>query len=332
VRFLDGGGEMPEKRKNRALYILKYLSEQSDQEHPKTVYDIQAFLSENGISADRKTIPKDIEQLQNAGYDAISNSGHPNQYFMVVRDFDLSELKMLVDAVQAARFISKRKSGPLIRKLTALASPYEAKELKRQLYVEGRVKTSNEQVFYAVDMLYTAINKRKQVTFQYQEYGPDKKKTLKHGGQKYVLSPYDLVWSNDSYYVFGFSESHGKVVKFRVDRMYKPSVTDGAAAPRPADYDIAATCRQAFMMYDGGTETVRLYCENDMMKTIIDRFGEQVQTEQADPGYFMATVTVAPGPTFFSWIFNYAGKLRIISPQNVADAYRAHLKRAAEHA
>jgi hypothetical protein len=142
---------MQTTRKNRALYILKYLMEQSDEVHTKTVYDIQAYLSELGISAGRKTIPADIEQLQEAGYDIIRNVGHPNQYFMGARDFELPELKMLVDAVQAARFISKRKSGTLIRKLTALASPYEANELKRQLYVEGRVKTSNEQVFYAVD-------------------------------------------------------------------------------------------------------------------------------------------------------------------------------------
>ncbi|MGI6029679.1 MAG: helix-turn-helix transcriptional regulator [Candidatus Heteroscillospira sp.] len=323
---------MQNKHKNRALLIFKYLMAHTDQGHQKSTQDIQEYLSGFGISAGQKTIAADIEQLQEAGYDVICNKSRQNMYFIGERDFELPELKMLVDAVQAARFISKRKSGQLIRKLTALASPYEAKELKRQLYVEGRVKTSNEQVFYAVDLLYAAINENKQITFQYYEYGPDKKKTLKHKGQQYAFSPYDLVWSNDSYYVCGFSERHGKTATFRVDRMHRPAITERAAVPKPPDYDIAAICRQAFMMYDAGTVTVKLYCENDMMKAIIDRFGEQVQTDWSDTGHFTATVTVSSGPTFFAWIFNYAGKLRIVSPQGMVDEYKAHLKKAAESA
>ena len=323
---------MQTKHKNRALLIFKYLMAQSDEAHQKSTQDIREYLSGFGISAGQKTIAADVEQLQEAGYDVICNKSRQNMYFIGTRDFELPELKMLVDAVQAARFISKRKSGQLIRKLTALASPYEAKELKRQLYVEGRVKTSNEQVFYAVDLLYAAINEKKKITFQYYEYGPDKEKALKHDGQKYVFSPYDLVWSNDSYYVCGFSDSHGKTATFRVDRMHRPSITERAAVPKPPDYDIAAICRQAFMMYDAGTVTVKLCCENDMMKAIIDRFGEQVQTERSGTTHFLATVTVAPGPTFFAWIFNYAGKLRIVSPQSLADEYKARLKIASENA
>lgn len=152
---------------------------------------------------------------------------------------------------------------------------------------------------------------------------------FKHHGQVYVFSPYDLVWSNDSYYVFGFSESHGKVVKFRVDRMYKPSMSDASAVKKPKDYDIAEFCKQVFMMYDGEPCTVELLCENSLMKSIVDRFGDKVETQAADCGHFKATVKVSASPTFFAWIFTYAGKIKILSPQKVVDEYKEHLKKAA---
>lgn len=305
---------MPREAKNRVLYILKYLWEHTDENHTAAINDISGYLNSIGITAGRKTIADDIEQLQECGYDVVCNKSRQNQYFIGSRELELPELKMLVDAVQAAKFISPKKSKALINKLSTLASPYQAGELNRQLYIDGRVKTTNENVYYIVDLLYTAINEKKQVTFKYYEYTLEKTKVFKHNGQVYVFSPYDLVWSNDSYYVCGFSDSHGKIATFRVDRMHRPALTDGAAIPKPPDYDIAAICRQAFMMYDAGTVTVKLCCENDMMKAIIDRFGEQVQTERSGTKHFMATVTVAPGPTFFAWIFNYAGKLRIVFP------------------
>lgn len=323
---------MQTKQKNRALLIYKYLMEQSDEAHPKSTREIQAYLSGLGVAAGRKTIAADMEQLLEAGYDVVCSRSRQNQYFIGARAFELAELKLLVDAVQAARFISQHRSAQLIEKLTALASPYEAEALHRQLYVEGRVKTGNEQVFYAVDMLYTALREGRQVTFQYREYAPDRSSVLKHNGQWYFLSPYDLVWSCDSYYVCGWSESHGKVATFRVDRMHRLSLTDRPAAARPEHYDISALCRQAFLMYDAGAVTVKLRCRNDTMKAIIDRFGEQAKTRPCGKDHFIVEAAVSPGPTFFAWIFNYAGGLRILSPQSVADGYRAHLKQAMENA
>lgn len=211
-----------------------------------------------------------------------------------------------------------------------MASPYQAGELNRQLYIDGRVKTTNENVYYIVDLLYTAINEKRQINFKYYEYTAEKKKVFKHKGQVYVFSPYDLVWSNDSYYVFGFSESHEKVAKFRVDRIYKPTISAVPAVSKPTDYDIAGFCKQVFMMYDGEPCTVELLCENTLMKSILDHFGDEVETQVIDCGHFKVTVNVSASPTFFAWIFTYAEKIQILSPQKVIAEYKKHLMQVAK--
>ena len=323
---------IPKTNKNRSFLLYQYLYKNTDEAHTITINEMSAFLKKQDIIADRKTIASDIIALINSGIDIVCNKSRQNQYFIGSRDLELPELKMLVDAVQAAKFITPKKSKALIKKLTAMASPYQSDELNRQLYIDGRIKTTNENVYYIVDLLYTAINEKKQVAFKYYEYTPEKKIAFKHNGQIYVLSPYDLVWSNDSYYVFGYSESHDKVVKFRVDRMYKPSITANTAVAKPEDYNISDFCKHVFMMYDAETCTVELLCENSLMKAIIDRFGDQVKTQVMDCGHFKATVEVSCSPTFFAWIFTYAGKIRILSPQSVVESYREHLMIASQEA
>ena len=205
--------------KNRPLYILKYLLDNTDENHPAIINDILSHLEERGIHATRKTVATDLAELQDSGFDVICNKSRQNKYFIGSRSLELAELKMIVDAVQAAKFISQKKSLSLIEKLSSLASPYQAAELKRKLYVEGKAKTTNESVYYTVDLLHHAINHDNTVEFQYIRYSADKEKELKHDGAVYCLSPYGLVWNNDRYYVFGWSERHVKIVKFRVDLM-----------------------------------------------------------------------------------------------------------------
>lgn len=321
---------MPSENKSRLLYILKYLWKQTDENHPVTISEIIAYLHEYGIKTNRKTVSDDIAQLQEAGLDVVCNKSRQNQYFIGMRNLELPELKMLVDAVQAARFITPKKSNELIGKLSSLTSNYQAKELNRKIYVDGRVKSANENIYYSIDLLQTAINSCKKVRFQYYEYTAEKKRVLKHKGQVYTFSPYDLVWCNDSYYVFGYSEGnhHDKVIKFRVDRIYKPMLTADSAVAQPKEYDIAEYCRQVFSVYDAKAYTVQLLCENSMMKSIVDRFGEKVQTKTADCGHFFATVDVSASPTFYAWVFTFGGKIRIISPNEVKKEYNQMLKDA----
>lgn len=308
--------------KNRPLYILKYLLDNTDENHPAIINDILSHLEERGIHATRKTVATDLAELQDSGFDVICNKSRQNKYFIGSRSLELAELKMIVDAVQAAKFISPKKSLSLIEKLSSLASPYQAGELKRKLYVEGKAKTTNESVYYTVDLLHHAINYEKTVEFQYSGYTADKEKVLRHDGAIYRLSPYDLVWDNDRYYVFGWSVRHDKIVKFRVDRMLHAKEALLDFHQRPEDYDIEVFCNQVFLMYDGEQCAVQLLCENNMMNTIVDRFGDDVKTRRTDDQHFIADVDVFISPTFFSWIFAYGGSIDIISPQAVVDEFK----------
>ena len=194
--------------------------------------------------------------------------------------------------------------------------------------MDGKVKTNNESAYYTVDLLHHAIQNRRVVTFQYIEYTQKKKKTLKHDGQKYLFSPYDLVWNNDAYYVFGWSEgnNHDKIVKFRVDRITNPCETELAFHKKPKEYNIKKFCKQVFSMYDGEDCTVTLRCDNSVMKDVIDRFGEGVKTTPLDDTSFLAEVEVSVSQTFFAWVFAYAGKIKIVEPQKVKSDFQKQLK------
>jgi len=305
----------------RLLHILKYLWDNTDDEHPTSIADILPYLEQHGIYTNRKTVASDLQMLIDSGLDIVRSRLRQNQYFLATRSMELAELKMIVDAVQAAKFISERKSVQLIEKVSALGSRHQAEELKRRLYVKGKAKTTNERVHYTVDLLHTAIQKESPVEFEYYEYTPEKEKVLKHNGYTYLLSPYDLVWNNDSYYVFGWSEKHGKVAKFRVDRMHQSREAQAEYHLRPDTYDIEDICEQVFMMYDGSPCTVTLRCANDMMKVIVDRFGEDVKTKKLDEAHFSAEVEVSASPTFYAWLFTYGGRLHILSPRHIKDEY-----------
>jgi predicted DNA-binding transcriptional regulator YafY len=184
----------------------------------------------------------------------------------------------------------------------------------------------NEKVLYTVDLLHAAIHNGVQITFRYFEYTASKKKVLKHGGQTYRFSPYALLWNNDSYYVLGYSESHGKVVKFRVDRMASPKQTELAAVPKPKNFRVEDYAKSVFSMYDEETHIVTLKCENDLMKSIIDRFGTAVKTAIVDEEHFNAEVEVSVSPTFFGWVVGFGGKMGIAAPEDVKKRYLDTLK------
>lgn len=212
--------------KNRALYIFQYLWEHTDEEHPATTKEIIEYLASIGISTTRKTVAEDAAELQNSGFDVVCNRSRQNEYFIGSRYLELAELKLLIDAVQAAKFISPNKSRELIGKVSALAGPHQSAELKRNLFMDGKVKTANEAVYYAVDTLYTAIQTQKAVSFQYIEYTADKEKAFKHNGQIYVLSPYDMVWNNDGLCVRLFRKPRqGRQIPCR------PGIPSGPSGP-----------------------------------------------------------------------------------------------------
>lgn len=312
---------MKNESQQALLLLRQYLHQQTDEQHPVSVTDILAFWQQHGIQAGRKSVYTDIELLQNAGMDIVCVKSSQNKYFVGQRLFELPELKLLVDAVESSRFITEKKSTALIKKLGHLTSTAQAEQLNRRIYMGGTPKPENESIYYNVDTIHNAVQKKQQITFQYFEYTPKKEKVLKHDGYKYRFSPYAMIWNRDCYYAVGWSEKHGKIAQFRVDRMTAVEPLEHTAVQTP-DFDPAEYVRKVFGMYPDNLCTVELLCDNEVMRSVIDRFGENVQTETVDEQHFRATVEVAPSPPFFSWVFTFSGKIRIVSPAAVLEEMR----------
>ena len=309
--------------KRRLLLLTQLLYIEADEQHPICTNELFKFFDKLGMRPDRKTLKSDIDLLTELGMDIITIPGNPIRYFIGNRGFEMPEVKLLIDAVQSSRFITAKKSKTLTKKLSSfLVSRYQGKALYRNLHTGSRIKPVNEQIFVYVDGIFDAINSSKQISFQYIEYTPNKQRTAKHGGFIYELSPYAMLWNGDYYYCVGYSRSHDKVVTFRVDRMKSMVVTETAAVPAPASFSVKDYYTGIFDMFDGDDMDVELLCENRHMKSVVDQFGEKVSTRIADPEHFIATVSVSVSPTFLSWVFQFCGEIKIISPPAAIDTYR----------
>ena len=322
---------MEKETKLRALCLLKILYERTDEEHPLSTAElIRIFEEEYHLHVYRTTIASDVEQLRLFGIEIHTEKSGQNKYYISDRLFDIPELKLLIDAVEASKFITEKKSRQLVGKLMTLASKNRAEELKRNLCTEGRIKPGNEQVYYIVDALNDAINAGKKVTFQYFQYSVRKEPKLRNDGEWYVFSPYTLVWNGDCYYVVGFSDKHGKIVNFRVDRIYHaPKILKDDAVPAPAGFDEAEYTRTMFRMYNSEPKDVELICSNDVMDTIIDKFGQDIRTYAYDMNSFRTVVNVAISHVFFSWVFGFRGKVKINGPEDVRAEYEEMVREAA---
>ena len=301
---------------------------ETDEEHPAVISDILAYLKTIGIETSRFTVARELDLLTEFGVDVIRNDGKPIQYFIGARAFELPELKLLIDAVMASRFIPPNKVDALIEKLSAFASVHQSGELRRSLYTDKQTRPVGERAYIAVDMLYKAESTGKKIICKYFEYGIDKKKEYRQNNRDYRFSPYGLVWNNDRYYAVGWSDSHEKIITLRVDRIAAPKLTDEPATPKPHDFDVAFYAEGIIQMYDGIMRDITLQCENEMMKHVIDRFGEDVQTEIITSDRFVAYVHVPASPTFFAWVFTFGGAIRIAAPDDVAGSYRDTLTTA----
>lgn len=302
----------------RILRLLHFLYQYTDEDHPVSASDILRLWEESGICTDRRSVYGDMDILKEFGVDIVHRRERQNLYFVGSRLFELPELKLLVDAVESSRFITRKKSAELISKLSSLASSSQAKELNRLVYMGGTAKPDNETIYYTVDTLHTAIREKQQVQFQYIEFTSQKEKRLKHNGAWYVFSPYALMWQRDYYYAVGWSERHGKLAQFRVDRMANAEPLERPATETPG-FDAEDYASKVFGMYDDEIETVTLRCENEFMRNVIDRFGTGVQTSPDGPDHFTAQVEVAPSPPFFAWVFTFAGGIQIAGPESVLE-------------
>lgn len=314
-------------QKLKMLYLLEILRRETDEEHPLTLKQIIDLLAQKGISAERKSLYDDIEQLRLLGEDIIAVRDTAVRYYIGERTLDIPQLRLLVDAVQSSRFITRKKSEELIRRLESLTSRHLAGQLQREVVVSGRIKNMNESIYYNVDSLQSAITAGRQVTFQYFDWGVDKKQHLRHGGALYTVSPWAMVWDDENYYLVAYNSKTGTLRHYRVDRMLRIAVTDlpreGEAAFR--SHDLAAYSRQTFGMFGGEEQWVTLRCHKRMAGIMLDRFGSETAFIPDGEEFFTARVPVVVSPPFFAWLSGFERDIRLVAPAAVAEEYVAYL-------
>ncbi len=313
-------------QKLKLLYLAKIFSEETDEDHGLTVAEIAARLRSYDVSADRKTLYLDLEELRRFGMDIVSTRvGKMHYYHLVSRVFELPELKLLVDSVQSSRFITEKKSRTLIKKLESLVSTYDAVQLHRQVLIAGRIKTMNESIYYNVDELHTAINRGVQIKFRYFRWNVDKQEEFRHNGAWYCVSPWHLRWDDENYYLIAYDAGAGRLKHYRVDKMKNISITD---MPREGqslmkDFDPAAYTNSLFGMYGGEITNVTLEGEDHIIGVLIDRFGRDIPVIRAGDNKFRACVKVSISPQFLGWIASLGGAVRVVAPDSVVSGMRA---------
>ena len=319
----------PELNRNdprlRVLYMHQILQQFTDAEHQLTTNQIRNIMEKDyGISMHRTTVPGDIEMLKAAGIDVHARRSRQNKYYLENSNFELPELKIMIDAVESSKFITEKKSHILVGKLLKLTSITSAEKLKRNLHTSGRVRSGNEKGYYIVDAINDAINNGKLISFFYTDFDGQKRQILRNDGRPYIVSPYTLIWNGDFYYLVGWNHDQEMVRTYRVDRILRrPDILKEDAQPVPEDFDLARYTREVFRMYDDEEPLqVTLLCDNTVMKGIIDKFGMDITIKKVDANHFRTKVKVCTSPTFYGWIFQWGGKIRIEGPEDVVTKYK----------
>ncbi len=312
------------------MYLAKILLEQTDEEHTITVPEMIAELSRLGISAERKSVYDDLEYLRLFGLDICSNKTRTTNYYIASRDFELPELKLLVDSVQSSKFITHKKSMELISKIEKLTSRANAKKLQRQVFITNRVKTVNEQIYYNVDKIHEAITANKQITFKYFSLDTDKKKVYRKDGGLYTESPVALTWDDENYYLITYKEKYDSYTHYRVDKMETIKLTDADRVLSEKPFDLSSYSKAMFQMFSGEETDVSVEFSNELVGVVFDRFGTDLPIVKKDDEHFICRVKVAVSPHFLSWIMSFGKRAKIISPGYVAEKMRHLAEEIAE--
>lgn len=320
-------------QKLKNLYLMKILMERTDENHSITMPEIISALEAYGISAERKSIYSDIESLRTYGLDIVGEAEGKTFYYRVVdRTFELAELKLLVDSVQSAKFITEKKSNELIKKIESLSSRYEAQQLQRQVYTSNRIKTLNESIYYNVDLLHDAINENSQIKFHYFQWNADKKMELRKDGAYYVVSPWGLSWDDENYYMVAFDAAANKIKHYRVDKMlHIELIGEEREGKNHFDkFDMALYAKKMFGMFAGEEESVKIECHNRLAGVMIDRFGKDITMIKKDSEHFTVNVKVAVSKQFLAWVMALGSDAKIIGPDWVVQQVKDELKRLYE--
>lgn len=316
------------RQKLKLLYLMRMLEEETDAERGLTMAQIIGKLEALGISAERKSIYRDIEALREFGVDVRTYQRAPVEYALERRDFAFHELLLLVDAVQSSRFLTQRKSDALVEAVKRLASARQRALLDKRLHVEGRIKMQNESVFGSVDRIQEAIALKRRISFVYFKYDAAKRKALQHNGERYIETPVQLVYAEGYYYLVVFNEKHDDFANYRVDRMDRIEVLDEPAIKneRIATFDARELESRAFGMYSGEPVAATLLVDEEVMGAVIDRFGKDVESVPTGEKQARVYATVMKSPVLFGWLAQFGGRVRIEKPTALAQEYRAYLE------
>lgn len=314
-------------QKAKLLCLSCILLRKTDEDHPLTVPQIIEELARQDIKAERKSIYDDLEALRQFGLDIQSRRGKTSGWFVGARDFELPEVKLLMDAVQSSRFITQKKSDALIRKLEGLASVHQASQLQRQVYVSGRIKVMNESIYYNVDKLHTAVAGQKVITFKYFDLDINRKKVFRQEGKRYMVSPYGLIWNNENYYLVAFDHTHQEMRHYRVDKMAEIVVTNLNREGREQypNFHLAEYGQKHFGMYSGQEMKVTLRGRRDKASLVWDRFGQDIIMVPDGEEHFTVTLPVVISPQFFGWLLGLDGSITLVGPKEAVNAYRRRL-------
>lgn len=320
-------------QKLKLYYLAKIMIAKTDDDHYLTMPQIKDMLEEYGITADRKSLYDDMEALRTLGIDVLLEHEGRNYYYHVgSKHFELAELKLLVDAIQASKFITEKKSNALIKKLTALVSEYEASQLKRQVEVQGRIKTMNESIYYTVDDIHNAIINNKAITFEYLKWNLQKE-LVPRKEERYEVSPWALTWDDENYYLIAYDDESQKIKHYRVDKINKIKITDKKRQGKEhfAAFDMAAYSKMNFGMFGGKETKVKLRFKDEMVGVLLDRFGKDISIRKsANNGWSETNVDVAISDQFFGWIFALGGSVVIAGPDEVKMRFKEELEKVKE--
>lgn len=316
-------------KKLKILYLAKLFQEQTDEDHTVTVPDMIDYLAGVGISAERKAIYDDLELLELFGMDIIHTKTKTHNYYLGQRLFELPELKLLIDVVQASPYLTAKKSMELIGKLEKLTSAAQAGELRRQVFVMDRVKNHNEQLYYNIDGINQAINENRCIRFQYFDWATNGTRVYRHGGKVYSECPVALCVDRN-YYLITYRPAEGKYIHFRVDRMDTLEVSETARPSLPEKFDLAQYARKVFDMHSGDSQWVTLELKRHLLNVAMDRFGQDAHYREGTEGTVIVSAQVEVSPTFLSWVLTFGREAKILEPQSAQEALRALAEEALE--
>lgn len=316
-------------QKMKLLYLMRILLERTDENNTLTIADMISALAEYGVRAERKSIYSDLEILRLFGLDIESLKSKTVGYYIGARDFELPELKLLVDAVQSSRFITPKKSAELIKKLSALTSNPQARQLKRQVIVNDQPKPVNEGIYYSIDAIHTAINDGHKISFQYFDYDTDKKRVYRKGGEAYCQTPMALCWNDDKYYLICYSSKYDGFTHYRIDRMSSVQVcAEKMDKPSGKKFNLAKHTKRVFGMYTGELVDATLRFDNSLVNIVLDRFGNDILIHKKG-GAIEINAEVSSSPVFLSWIIQFGNKAEIVAPDSLRASMAALLAETA---